>query len=136
MTAKIVYLGDLRTEAIHIKSGEILQNDAPIDNNGKGETFSPTDTLSTSLVTCMITIMGILANKEGWDIDGLSAEMVKIMGSNPRRVNEIQIEINFPDGNYDDVKREMLERAAMNCPVAKSLNPELKQKVIFNYPEG
>ena len=132
-TSKIYYSGNLRTEATHLKSGNKCITDAPIDNNGKGEAFSPTDLLSTSLGSCMLTIMGIVAERHQINIEGTSVEITKIMETNPRRVVEIVVEIEMPKGNFTDKEKELLENAAKTCPVAKSLHPDLKQNVIFNY---
>ena len=119
------YLGNLRTEARHILSDKTIITDAPPDNMGRGEAFSPTDLMSSSLVSCMITIMGISAEKNNYSIDGLKTKATKIMASNPRRVAEIQIEMYFPDINYTESEKNMIYNAAMNCPVAKSLHPDL-----------
>jgi putative redox protein len=133
-TAKIKYLGDLRTEALHLKSGKTLLTDAPTDNQGKGEAFSPTDILSASLASCMITIMGIKANEKKIDLTGINATVEKFMESSPRRVAKVKISINFPSGlNLDQKTRQILENAAINCPVAKSLHPEISQDVVFIY---
>ncbi len=132
-TSKIIYQGQLRTEATHLKSGKTIITDAPPDNNGKGEAFSPTDLLATSLGCCMLTIMGIVAERSSLNIDGTSIEITKIMEANPRRVGEIIVEFMMPKNNYSDKDKELLEHAAHTCPVAKSLSAELKQTVIFNY---
>lgn len=133
-TATTKYLGHLRTEAIHKLSGNKIITDAPPDNNGKGEAFSPTDLLATSLTSCMITIMGILANRINIDINGTTASTTKIMASNPRRVSEIHVTISFPKNNtYTDKEKRMLEEAAYACPVAKSLHPDIIQKIEFVY---
>ncbi|MGB3948223.1 MAG: OsmC family protein [Bacteroidia bacterium] len=132
-TSKIVYSGNLRTEAVHLKSGNKIITDAPPDNNGKGEAFSPTDLLATSLGCCMLTIMGIVAERNAINIDGTSIEITKIMEANPRRVGEIIVEFTMPKNNYSDKEKTLLENAAHTCPVAKSLSAELKQTVIFNY---
>lgn len=131
--AEIVYQGELRTEATHIKSGRSILTDAPPDNKGKGDAFSPTDLLSASLGSCMITIMGIIAERENINIKGTQVIISKIMASNPRRVQEIVVEINFPENNYTDKEKKLLENAARTCPVALSLHPDIKQNVIFNY---
>ena len=131
-TAEIQYTGNLRTQAIHLKSGIEIISDAPTDNNGKGQAFSPTDLLATSLVSCMITIMGIAANKRNIRMDNVKAEMRKFMASDPRRVRRIEIEINIKE-NWSEEEKKILEYAAINCPVAKSLNSEIEQKVVFNY---
>jgi uncharacterized OsmC-like protein len=132
-TSKIVYTGNLRTEATHLKSGNKLITDAPVDNNGKGEAFSPSDLMATSLGSCMLTIMGIVAQNHNLNIDGTSIEITKIMESNPRRVSEIIVEFTMKKGNFTDKEKQLLENAAHTCPVAKSLSADLKQTVIFNY---
>jgi uncharacterized OsmC-like protein len=132
-TSKIIYLGNLQTEAIHLNSGVKIITDPPIDNNGRGEAFSPTDLLATSLGCCMLTIMGIVAGRNEINIEGTFIEITKIMESNPRRVGEIIVEFTMPKINYSDKEKQLLENAALTCPVAKSLNAELKQTVIFNY---
>lgn len=133
MTAKIVYKGGLRTEAIHLGSGNTLLTDAPKDNHGKGEAFSPTDLLATSLGCCMISIMGIVAMKNGFAFEHGQVEITKIMEANPRRVGEVIVKLIMPNGNFTEEQKKMLETAALNCPVAKSLSSELKQTVSFVY---
>ena len=131
---KTVYLGSLRTEAEHIQSGNKVITDAPLDNNGKGEFFSPTDLLATSLGSCMLTIMGISANAYGFNVDGTTVETEKIMGTDPRRVVEIKIDIYFPAGNnYTDQQKRLIESSAKTCPVANSLHPDLKKNITFHY---
>lgn len=132
-TAEIFYPGELRTEATHIRSGKKIITDAPVDNHGKGEAFSPTDLMSASLGSCMLTIMGIVAGRNNIDIKGTQAEITKIMGENPRRVIEIKVEFTMPANHYSLKEKELLENAARTCPVAKSLHPDLKQTVVFNY---
>jgi uncharacterized OsmC-like protein len=132
-TSKITYLGNLRTEAVHLKSGKTFITDAPLDNSGKGDAFSPTDVLSTSLGCCMLTIMGIAANTHNINIEGTTIDITKKMEPNPRRVGEIVVEFTMPKNNYTDKEKAILEHAAITCPVAKSLSAELKQTVIFNY---
>jgi putative redox protein len=132
-TSKIAYLGNLRTEAVHLQSGIKIITDAPTDNNGKGEAFSPTDLMSTSLGSCMLTIMGIVAQRHEINIEGTTIDITKIMESNPRRVGEIIVEFQMPKNNYSDKDKQLLENAARTCPVAQSLKAELKQTVIFNY---
>ena len=134
-TIETIYPGELRTEAQHVLSGNTLITDAPLDNKGKGEAFSPSDLLSASLGSCMFTIMGIAAQEHGIDIDGSTCSITKIMASEPRRVSEIQIQFNFPAINYSDKQKLILERAAKNCPVAKSLHPDLVQNVSFNFQD-
>jgi uncharacterized OsmC-like protein len=133
MTTSVVYYsGDLRTESEHLQSGNKIITDAPIDNEGKGEGFSPTDLVATSLANCMLTIMGIVARQHKVNIDGTRADVEKIMGTEPRRITEIQIEFYFP-GNYDSKTKTILEKAALNCPVAKSLAESLQQSIGFNF---
>jgi uncharacterized OsmC-like protein len=132
-TSEIKYQGDLRTLCTHLKSGKEIITDAPTDNCGKGEAFSPTDLLSTSLVSCMLTIMAITADKHGFKFEGVQAEMQKVMASNPRRVAEINVTIQMPNSDYDQKQKKLLEIAALNCPVAKSLAESVKQNVIFKY---
>jgi putative redox protein len=131
-TASIEYLGDLRTRCTHIRSGTDITTDAPVDNNGKGEAFSPTDLLSTSLAACMITTMGIRARHENIPFREAKAQMTKVMAANPRRVSEIVIEMQMPS-DLTDEQRQILEDTALNCPVAKSLNPQIKQDIRFIY---
>jgi putative redox protein len=132
-TIRTIYLGDLRTEATHVKSGQKIITDAPLDNQGKGEAFSPTDLLSASLGSCMITLMGIAARTHSIDFEGCSMKITKIMAANPRRVGEIQLEIHLEGKNYSEKEKAILERAALTCPVALSLHPDLKQTVNFIY---
>lgn len=131
-TVKTVYLGDLRTEATHIRSNNTIVTDAPVDNQGKGEYFSPTDLLAASLGSCMLTIMGIAARTHGFDIDGAAVSITKVMGTNPRRVVEIVVELTFPH-SYSVKEKKIIELSAKECPVANSLHPDLKQTVIFKY---
>ena len=129
---EITYKGDLRTKAMHLKSGATLEMDAPVDNMGKGESFSPTDMLATALGSCMLTIMGIAAKNQNININGTHAKIKKIMGKNPRRIKEIYLEIFFVN-SINTKHRKILERAAHHCPVSKSLHPNLKELVTFNY---
>lgn len=128
-TTQTIYLGELRTKAKHVRSGDEIITDAPPDNKGRGEAFSPTDLLATSLGSCMITIMGIAAREHGFDIDGTTAKIWKIMVSNPRRVGEIKIELTFPKNNYSDKEKKIIEKAAFTCPVYLSLHPDLKKDI-------
>lgn len=127
------YQGDLRTEVTHLKSGNKVVTDAPVDNNGKGEAFSPTDLTCASLNSCMMTLMGILAQREGINLQGLRSEIVKIMASNPRKIAEIQITFSHEKLNATDLQKEKLKRAALTCPVALSLSDSVKQTVNFNF---
>ena len=133
LTIQTQYLGDLRTQSRHLQSGAELITDAPTDNEGRGEAFSPTDLLSTALGTCMLTIMGITARKHNFSIDGASVNLTKIMTSAPRRVGEIIVEFNFPKNNFSEREQKLLEAAAKECPVGRSLHPDLKQTLIFKY---
>lgn len=134
MTAKIIYEGDLRTVDTHLQSGTIIETDAPTDNQGKGERFSPTDLLATSLGTCIVTTMAILGRNHNINIDGTEAEIEKIMASNPRRVAEIKVQLHFPKNkNYTDKEKTILEHIANTCPVSLSLHPDCKQTLSFNW---
>jgi putative redox protein len=132
-TAEVIYQGDIRTEAVHLLSKNRILTDGPLDNHGKGEAFSPTDLLATSLACCMLSIMGIVAKRDGIAIEGTRAEVTKNMVADPRRVGEIVVEITFPAGTFSAKEKQILENAALTCPVAKSLHPDLKQTVSFNY---
>lgn len=132
-TASFKYLGDLRIEARHIRSGKIIVTDAPVDNNGKGEAFSPTDLMATSLGLCMTTIMGIAATTHGFSMEGVTGEITKIMSSNPRKVSEVIIDLYFPDNNYTDKHKAIIENITRTCPVALSLSTDLKQTVNVHY---
>lgn len=132
-TISTIYKGDLRCESTHIKSGNKLLTDAPMDNNGKGEAFSPTDTLATALGTCMVTIMGIKARDMDVNINGTQIEITKIMEQNPRRIGEVVVVINVANSALDKKQKQILETAALNCPVAKSVHPSLIQTVSFKY---
>jgi uncharacterized OsmC-like protein len=131
ITSTVYYEGGLHCRLKHERSGTEIVTDAPVDNNGKGEAFSPTDLVATSLASCMITIMGMAAEAYGFNIDGTRIEVTKIMDSNPRRISEIILKFYFPHNNYTDKQKEFFRRTADTCPVAKSLHPELKQTVEF-----
>ena len=131
-TSIVYYSSELRTESTHLQSGETYITDAPIDNEGKGEAFSPTDIIATGLANCMLTIMGIVAKKKSLDIEGTKAEVTKIMGTEPRRISEIKIDFFFPK-SYDKNSKQLLQTAAINCPVAKSLANDLTQTINFHY---
>lgn len=133
VSMKGVYLGGLRTEVTHLRSGNRIITDAPPDNNGKGEAFSPTDLTCASLNSCMITLMGMLAEREGIALQGLTSEIVKVMASNPRKIAEIQITFTHANLVATDVQKEKLRRAALTCPVALSLSDAIKQTVVFNF---
>ena len=131
-TSNIIYQGKLRTEATHIRSGKSILTDAPVDNQGKGDAFSPTDLVATALGTCMLTVMGIVAQRHGIDMTGTKADVEKVMGKNPRRIVEVKIHIKFKNQIIPD-DRIRLERAAHDCPVGNSLHPALKEMVEFIY---
>jgi uncharacterized OsmC-like protein len=133
-TSRTIYLGELRTENEHIRSGQKLITDAPIDNQGKGEAFSPTDLVATALSDCMMTIMGIKARDKGLDLTDTTIETIKIMSSEqPRRIDEIIVEFTFPKNNFSEKDQVILEAVAKTCPVALSLHPSIKQSVKFNW---
>jgi uncharacterized OsmC-like protein len=125
-TVKTTYLGSLRTEAEHLKSGTKIITDAPTDNHGKGESFSPTDLFAASYASCALTIVGIATQTHNFNIDGATVETTKVMGENPRRVAELIINFTFPANNYSDKERKIIEGAINACPVAQSLPAELK----------
>ena len=131
-TSKVTYLGDLRTSSMHLQSGSVIVSDAPLDNNGKGEAFSPTDTVANGLASCMFTVMGIKARDLDIDLSGATAEVTKIMGTEPRRITEIHVTFHFSI-NPDDKIKTILERTAMTCPVFYSLHPEIKKEIVFNW---
>jgi len=132
MTSKVTYLGDLRTSSIHVQSGSEIISDAPVDNNGKGEAFSPTDTVANALASCMFTVMGIKARSMDVDFSGSTAEVTKVMQAEPRKISEIQV-IFHMDIEADDKTRTILERTALTCPVYLSLNPDIKKVITFNW---
>ena len=118
---------------MHVKSGQKIITDAPLDNQGKGEAFSPTDLLSASLGSCMLTLMGIAAKTHQIDIEGATMKITKVMASNPRKVAEVIIEFTIPGKSFSEKEKKILEKAALTCPVALSLHPDLKQTVHFSY---
>ncbi len=131
-TSKVNYLGDLRTESIHLQSGTKILTDAPIDNHGKGEAFSPTDMVANSLATCMFTVMGIKAKELGVDFSGASAEVTKIMATEPRRISEIQVLIKMGIA-VDEKTKTILAKTAHTCPVLYSLHPDIKKNIAFEW---
>ncbi|MBN9296073.1 MAG: OsmC family protein [Filimonas sp.] len=135
MTSQIIYKGELRTEAKHLQSGTVIETDAPTDNQGKGERFSPTDLVATALGSCMLSIMGIKARELNVDLTGTKVDITKVMASDPRRISGIRVLFEFPvDLQTDEKQRTILERAAHHCPVTKSLHPDIVQDVVFNWP--
>lgn len=132
MTSKIIYTVDLRCSAEHLQSGTMIESDAPTDNHGKGERFSPTDLCATSLAECALTTIAILGKDKNINIDGAYCNLQKIMKGDPRRIGEIVCNFVFPD-SYSDEEKEFIEETAHNCPVAKSLHPDLVQTMVFIY---
>lgn len=132
-TAQIVYQGELRTNCTHLQSGSSIITDAPTDNHGKGEAFSPTDLIATALGACLITTMGIVADRDGIDLVGTQISVTKIMESNPRRIGKIEVVINIPNQTLTADQKQKLEHTGTNCPVDKSLHPDLIREYSFNY---
>lgn len=131
-TSKVTYLGELRTSSLHLQSGSEIISDAPIDNNGKGEAFSPTDTVANGLASCMFTVMGIKAREMGVDFSGSTADVTKVMAAEPRRISEIQVTFNMSI-EADEKTKTILERTALTCPVHYSLHPDIKREIVFNW---
>jgi len=134
-TVQTKYLGDLRTESVHLQSGNKLITDAPTDNQGRGEAFSPTDLLATAFGACVLTIMGIAAQTHGFDIDGTEIETTKVMGTEPRRIVELITTFKFPHNNYSAKHKKILELTAKECPVFNSLHPDIKKTVSYCFPD-
>jgi uncharacterized OsmC-like protein len=132
MTSEVSYQGKLRTECTHLKSLSSIETDAPVDNNGNGERFSPTDLVATALASCMITVMGIRAQRSDIPFKNVVASVQKSMATSPRRITEIKVEIAVQD-SWSEKQREIMEQVARGCPVAQSLSPELVQNVSFKY---
>jgi uncharacterized OsmC-like protein len=132
MTSKVTYLGNLRAESTHLKSGNSFLTDAPTDNNGKGEAFSPTDTVATGLASCMMTVMGIKAQDMDIDMTGTTAQVTKIMAINPRRISKIEVILDFPF-EVDEKTRKIFENIAFTCPVYYSLHPDIEKDIRFNW---
>lgn len=133
-TSKVTYAGNLRTEAMHLQSGDRIKTDAPTDNHGRGEHFSPTDLVCSALASCMLTIMGVSAEAHGFSIDGTTADVQKVMAANPRRIAEIIIDLHIPNSNNLDARaRKFIELSAKECPVAQSLHPDTKKTINFYY---
>ena len=131
MTSTVVYNGELRTTCTHLRSGSNFETDAPVDNNGKGERFSPTDLMATSLAICMVTVMGIKARTMGFDLTGVKIDVLKIMKTDPRRVGGIELTFHFPDTliGTDEKTKTILKNTGLTCPVALSIHPDIDQKV-------
>ncbi len=132
MTSKVVYSGDLRTVSTHLQSGVSILSDAPIDNNGKGEAFSPTDTVANAVATCMMTVMGIKARDMQVDIKNSTAHVTKVMQQDPRRISKIVVAFQM-QGVHDDKTQTILERVAMTCPVFLSLHPDIEKEIDFHW---
>jgi uncharacterized OsmC-like protein len=132
-TTRTLYKGELRTEMTHVRSGSIIITDAPVDNKGKGEFFSPTDLVASALGSCIFTIMGISAREHGFSIDGSTCSITKVMTENPRKIGEIRIEFNFNGNQYTDKQKKLLEHCVKTCPVALSLNESVFQNVKLNF---
>ncbi|WP_244824740.1 OsmC family protein [Carboxylicivirga mesophila] len=130
-TIKTKYLGGLRTENIHLQSGAKIITDAPCDNRGKGQSFSPTDMLATALGNCILTIMGIKAMDNDIDIEGTELDITKVMAENPRRVAEVVMEFRFPQKGYSEEQKALIESVAGTSPVPLSVHPDLKQTIRF-----
>ena len=134
MTSTVIYDGDLRTVATHLQSGTVIQTDPPVDNQGKGEHFSPTDLVATALGSCMLTIMGIKARDMNVDIKGTKIEILKIMKQDPRRIGGINLTFHFPSGlQLEEKQQTIFERAAKTCPVLYSINTDIELKIEFNW---
>ena len=127
------YIGDLRTVSTHLNSGDKITTDAPLDNNGKGEAFSPTDLICTALCSCMTTIMGICAEKGNFILPKSTAKIIKVMSEKPRKISEIHIAVNFENNDLSDAQKRKLKEVASRCPVAMSLDKDLTQKLKFNF---
>jgi putative redox protein len=132
-TVQTKYLGDLRTESVHLQSGNKLITDAPVDNQGRGEAFSPTDLLATAFGACVLTIMGMAARTHGFNIDGAEISTTKVMGTNPRRVVELVTEIVLPANNYTAKQKKIIELVPDECPVSNSLGADLKKTITYKY---
>ena len=132
MTSKVTYTGGLRTNCIHIQSGSEFITDAPVDNNGLGQAFSPTDTIATGLASCMLTMMGIKADNLEVDLTNATAEVTKYMSANPRRISKIEVNLSMPS-NISGKNRKILEHTANTCPVHYSLHPDIEKVVTFNW---
>ena len=134
-TFQTIYTGDLRTEIVHERSGEKITTDAPVDNNGKGENFSPTDMVSSALCSCIFTIMGIKAKENGFSIDGAKATTNKIMRNDPRRIKEIQIEYDFTNHDLSNEQKDLLRELIHASPVPRSLSPEIEQNITLKFKD-
>lgn len=134
MTSSVLYEGNLRTVCTHLKSGTVIETDAPVDNQGKGERFSPSDLVATALGSCMMTIMGIKARDHNINLEGMQVDVEKIMATEPRRISGINLTFRFPENlSITDKEKTILERAAHTCPVIYSIHPDIKVNTVFNW---
>lgn len=133
MTSTVTYLGELRTEATHLYSGTKILTDAPLDNQGKAEAFSPTDLCATSLASCAMTLMGISARNHELDITGARAEVTKVMAADPRRISRVLIKFMMPQNDFTEIQKQILEKAALTCPVSFSLAEGIEQVMEFEW---
>lgn len=133
VTSTVEYLGNLRTKCTHLQSGMEIVTDAPVDNNGKGEAFSPTDLAATAYASCMITIIGIFCEANGLHFKHAKAQVQKVMGSNPRRISKVVIEMDLSGNNWSDTDAEKVIRAGKNCPVAKTFSEGVEIEFSFSY---
>jgi len=131
MTSKVTYLGNLRTSCTHLASGTTIITDAPIDNHGKGEAFSPTDLVATSLASCMITIMGIYCQEHGIDFSSCEASILKVMASSPRRIEKVLVEMDLNGNDWDEKTLKKVIAAGKTCPVARTLEGNVELEFIF-----
>jgi uncharacterized OsmC-like protein len=132
-TFKVKYVKNLQTELTHLRSGSIIYTEAPVDNEGTGSNFSPTDLATSSLGSCALTTIGIASRKHGFSIDGASVMVTKIMSDNPRRIGEIGLDFDFSGLNLSDKEKKIVENIIVSCPVALSLHPDIKRNVIIKY---
>jgi uncharacterized OsmC-like protein len=132
-TAEVTYTNELRTEALHPRSGQVIVTDAPVDNKGKGSAFSPTDLLATSLACCMETTIAIVVASKGFTVHGMKARVIKHMVSDPRRVAKVEVHLRVDPTGLGDKEKEIIERTAHTCPVALSLHPDLVQQISITY---
>ncbi|WP_165069414.1 OsmC family protein [Desulfovibrio sp. ZJ200] len=134
-TISATYAGNLRVESVHNQSGSKLVTDAPTDNHGKGEAFSPTDLCAAALGACAMTIIGLYAEKHNVDVTGAQMEITKTMSADPRRIGKLEVIFNMPDRPYTEQQKASIERAARTCPVHLSLHPDMEQVFIFNWKQ-
>lgn len=136
MTSKVIYTGNLRTAATHLRSGSVIETDAPVDNKGKGERFSPTDLVATALASCILTTLGLAEDTHHLNFDGVECQVEKIMASGPRRISEIRIIIDFPLSKpFSEKEKIKIAHIAETCPVNQTLHPDCKRTITFNWPE-